>query len=252
MGLLFAITLLAGISVIGTVLMNSTESESDLSLTLLYNAGVMIESENTRIYIDPYRLNDTYIDYPADIILVTHPHGNHYHPYSISKISTDSTVFIFPENMSSAIEKYGGVGLNPGDSHQTRSVSITAFYLYTYSVEGFDASHPRESNWISYIIDIEGFCIFHGGDSKNIPSYTELTEKIDVALLPLGPGCQTMYRTEVLDAIEVIQPNYFIPIHYTVDEKEDFMSIYETEIADLGCQCIDLDYYESFLFQNEI
>lgn len=232
-GLFFAVTLLAGIVVMGTMLMTPTESESGLSLTLLYNAGVVTETENVRAYIDPYGLNDTYFDYPADIILVTHPHADHYQSHSVSIISTENTTFIFPENMSSAIEQYGGIGLNPGDSHQVGSINITAFYMYTCSFEGYDASHPRENNWTSYLIDIDGLCIFHAGDSKNIPEYAELADMIDVALLPLGPGCQTMSRSEVVDVIKVIRPDYFIPIHYTIDEKEQFMSIHETEIIDL-------------------
>ena len=57
-----------------------------LNVTLLTNAGIMIETNETRIYIDPYLLNSTFADYPADIVLVTHPHLDHYDTDSLDII----------------------------------------------------------------------------------------------------------------------------------------------------------------------
>jgi len=223
-------------------------TSSGIELTLLHNAGVMIETDDVRIYIDPYNLPDNYTELPADIILVTHPHGDHYHYGSISDIETDDTVFIFPENMTTEIARHDGIGMNPGESMMVGDINITAFYMYTTAPEGYDPSHPPEANWTSYIIDIDGFTIFHAGDSKCIPEYEQLTGKINVALLPLGPGCQTMYRTEVVDAIEVIQPDYIIPIHYTEDEFHTFCALYDTQIENLGCTMVALTEYSSHLF----
>lgn len=221
-----------------------------IEITLLHNAGVMIETGDVRIYIDPYNLPDNYTELPADIILVTHPHGDHYHYGSIVDIETPDTVFIFPENMSTEIARHDATGVNPGDSVQVGDINITAFYMYTTAPEGYEPSHPPEANWTSYIIDINGFTIFHAGDSKCIPEYEQLEGKIDVALLPLGPGCQTMYRSEVVDAIEVIQPDYFIPIHYTEDEFDAFCTLYDVQIENLECTMLALTEYSSHLFTN--
>lgn len=222
--------------------------QNTINLTLLDNAGVMIEAGDVRIYIDPYLLPDNYTEKPADIILVTHPHGDHYHYASISDIATEDTIFIFPENMSTEIARHDAIGVNPGDSIQVGDINITAFYMYTTAPEGYEPSHPPEANWTSYIIDINGFTIFHAGDSKCIPEYEQLTGKINVALLPLGPGCQTMYRSEVVDAIEVIEPDYFIPIHYTEDEFDTFCSLYDTQIENLGCTMLAMTYFSSHIF----
>ena len=106
-----------------------------------------------------------------------------------------------------------GIGLDPEDEYQVSLFDITAFYMYTLPVGVYPANHPQEESLTSYVIDINGFTIFHAGDSKNIEEYNQLTGSIDVVLLPLGLGCQTKADMEIIDIIEVIQPEYFIPIH---------------------------------------
>ncbi len=48
-----------------------------INVTLLNNAGVMIETNGQRIYIDPFDIPRDYADKPADAIFVTHSHGDH-------------------------------------------------------------------------------------------------------------------------------------------------------------------------------
>ncbi len=248
--ILIGVTIIVAIVAVGTPLaliaLNSAATQNTLTLTLLDNAGVMIEQQGLRIYVDPIRLPASYGDLPADAILVTHPHGDHYESYSINLIQNDETVIVFPENMTDAIALHDGIGVNPGDQLTIGHIEITAFYMYTFSIEGYPASHPREANWTSYIIDINGFTIFHAGDSKNIPEYYQLTGTIDVALLPLGPGCQTMAGMEVIDALDVIQPVYFIPIHYGTGVNDDWVAAYGSMLTD--CQIVNLSYFSSHVF----
>lgn len=248
--ILIGVTIIVAIVAVGTPLaliaLNSAATQNTLTLTLLDNAGVMIEHQGLRIYVDPIRLPASYGDLPADAILVTHPHGDHYESYSINLIQNDETVIVFPENMTDAIALHDGIGVNPGDQLTIGHIEITAFYMYTFSIEGYPASHPREANWTSYILDINGFTIFHAGDSKNIPEYYQLTGTIDIALLPLGPGCQTMAGMEVVDALDVIQPAYFIPIHYGTGVNDDWVAAYGSMLTD--CQIVNLSYFSSHVF----
>ena len=120
--------------------------------------------------------------------------------------------------------------------------------MYTFAPAGYDSSHPLESNFTSYIINIDGFTFFHSGDSGNIPEYTQLNGLINVALLPLGPGCQTMTGIDVVHAIETIEPDYFTPIHYSVGEDLEFIQNYGTAVENCGCEIIHLAYFESYQF----
>ncbi len=164
-----------------------------------------------------------------------------------------STVNVFPKNMSAEIATHDGVGVNPLDSVQVGNINITAFYMYTeiWIDDVRYASHPSEAYWTSYIIDINGFKIFHAGDSKNITEYEMITGQMDVVLLPLGPGCQSMADLEVVDAINELQPGYFIPIHFEHNIiAELWVLSYSDEIAACSdCVPIFLEYLSSYTFE---
>jgi L-ascorbate metabolism protein UlaG (beta-lactamase superfamily) len=226
--------------------------DSSIKLTVLTNAGVMIEAEGLRIYIDPINLPSDYSTLPADAILITHPHGDHYNSTCINMLQKPSTVNVFPDNMTTEVATHDGVGVDPLDSVQVGTINITAYYMYTeiWIDDQRFTSHPPEANWTSYIIDINGFKIFHAGDSKNITEYEMISGQMDVVLLPLGPGCQAMTGLEVVDAIAKLQPDYFIPIHTTDWDAEFFVSAYTDEIqACSDCTPMALEHFESYTFE---
>ncbi len=228
---------------------NATNSNDGIRVRLLNNAGVMIETEDTRIYIDPYDLPSNYSNYPADAILITHNHGDHYDPTSIDIIKTDNTSFYFPAIMITEAFQYGANSVIPEDTFVIDNINVRCFYMYTMPGSP-DSSHPQSNNYTSYIIEIEGFTIFHAGDSWNIDEYEELTGEIDLVLLPLGPGCQTMTGIDVITVIETIDPSSFIPIHFTEDGKQSFIDQYKDNVEDSGCEFIDLEYYESYIINS--
>jgi L-ascorbate metabolism protein UlaG (beta-lactamase superfamily) len=244
--IIIAIAVIASVSVAVPVIGFWLINANSVHFALLENAGVMIEAGGFRIYVDPINLPESYASLPADVVLITHPHTDHYEPASMNLIQKDATVNVFPASMTAEIAVYEGQGLRPRDELQFGSVRITAFFMYTFDVGGGVASHPQENNWTSYIIEIGGVTFFHAGDSKNIPEYSELTGTIDVALLPLGPGCQTMANEEVVEALNVIQPRYFVPIHYIEGANIEWLNTYGPLCT--MCQIINLAYWQSTNF----
>ncbi|MHA2425552.1 MAG: MBL fold metallo-hydrolase [Candidatus Thorarchaeota archaeon] len=122
--------------------------------------------------------------------------------------------------------------------------------MYTFPPPGtdYDATHPIEANWTSYIIEVNGMTFFHAGDSKSIPEYDDLVGTIDVAFLPLGPGCQTMCDSEVVDALEAIEPDVFIPIHYGEGTEDTFETTYGNQLTNMGIELMVLAYWEGTAF----
>ncbi len=248
LGLILVVTILVA-PLIPISYVEATPGDNAIMLQYLYNAGVRIEAKGVRIYIDPYTLTANFSDLDADAILITHPHADHYNEAWVNALQKNDTVNVFPANMSDEIATHDGVGVNPSDSIQIGPINITAFYMYTIAPEGYDPSHPPEANWTSYIIDIDGFRIFHAGDSKNISEYDQLSGTIDVALLPLGPGCQSMTDYEVVDAIQRIDPDYFIPIHFSEGADAAFIAAYGDDIDDTtDCQIISLDNLQYYIW----
>jgi L-ascorbate metabolism protein UlaG (beta-lactamase superfamily) len=230
-----------GAPVLAITLINQSSASNSVTLTLLDNAGVMIENQGLRIYVDPINLPSDYANRPADAILITHPHDDHYQPATITMLQKEGTVNVFPANMTDAISLFDGVAVRPRDQLQVGHVHITAFYMAT------PTSHPREANWTSYIIDVNGFTIFHAGDSKVLPEYSELAGTIDVALLPLGPGCQAMADMEIVNAIAVLKARYFVPIHFVAGDDYIFLANYGSLITD--CTIVHLSHFQSHTFQ---
>ena len=223
--------------------------DSDVNVTLLSNAGVMIESGDMRIYIDPIDLPNSYRDYPADAVLITHHHGDHYQSSTINMLQKEGTINVFPEVMNIEIARHDGVGVDPEDEVMVGDIKVTPYYMYTFSpIPGQAASHPAENNYTSYIVDIGGFTIFHAGDTKNLPEYEEIGT-INVAMMPLGPGCQTMAEEEVVAALDEIDPDYFIPLHFTEGQNDQFCSRFRNSIEALTeCEICNLDNFETHSF----
>ena len=233
------------IAVIGVIIPLSAFTIVNLNsiqFQLLDIAGIMIEANGMRIYIDPYNLPESFRTLPADIILITHPHFDHYQNTSMDLLQKEGTVNVFPEYMSDAIALYNGVSVNPGDELEFESIHITAFFAYYPSDGPTLTTHPKEYNWTSYIINIDGFTFFHSGDSQNIDEYSQLTGIIDAALLCID--CTD--GNDIIDTLDVIQPRYFIPIHYSRLSKQNFFTYFAASIT--NCIIINLEYYQSYAF----
>ena len=230
------------------------EPPSEIKVNLLLITGVMIEAKGLRIYIDPFLLPSNYTELPADVILITHPHSDHYSRLDIETIITNDTLFVCPENMTDAIDRFDGFGVNPGDSFLVGDINITAFPLYLddYST-GQPTFHPKAANWTSFIIDIDGFKIFHAGDTKYIYEYEELTGTIDLAFLPIyfdpGLGALNASLLPIVDSIDMIQPRTTILTHFTTNNLETFISEYSILIETSSCEILDLPYFTSRIFE---
>ena len=52
---------------------------------------VCFESDDTVVYVDPYKVPDDAHD--ADLIVITHSHGDHYSPEDIERVRKEDTCF---------------------------------------------------------------------------------------------------------------------------------------------------------------
>ncbi|MFW9787739.1 MAG: MBL fold metallo-hydrolase [Candidatus Thorarchaeota archaeon] len=239
------------------LLMNpAQEPAKEIEVRLLLNAGVMIEANGVRIYVDPLYIPSNYTDLPADVVLITHPHTDHYSVSDLNDIVTNDTLFVCPANMTDAIDRFDGVGVNPGDSFLVEGINITAFPLYLPDYpSGVQSVHPESANWTSFIIDIDGFTIYHAGDNKYIDEYEELVGSIDLAFLPIyfdgGLGDLNASLYPIVQSINVIQPTYTIPTHFAGDNRETFLSEYSILVENPTNEILDVPYFTFLTFTSE-
>jgi L-ascorbate metabolism protein UlaG (beta-lactamase superfamily) len=156
----------------------------------------------------------------ADIILVTHNHGDHCSPPKIQKLRRKDTVVIAPKNCASRIG--GSVKtLKPGEEITVDGVRIEA--VEAYNVKRVKPSgkpwHPKGYG-VGYLIRAEGKTIYHAGDTDFIPEMRQL-KNIDLALLPTGDK-YTMDNAEAAEAAIVIKPKAAMPMHTWEKDREEF------------------------------
>lgn len=191
-------------------------------LTWLGHASFKIKDKNTTIYIDPYQINETET---ANYILVTHSHQDHCSIEDIKKISNQDTTLLITADCQSKIPNYQGkvVLVEPNQNYQFENLkfeTVPAYNTNKFRMENIPF-HPKENDWVGYIINMNNKRIYHSGDTDNIPEMQNI-QNVDVALVPIG-GKFTMTATEAAQAIKTIMPKMAIPMHWgkIIGEKSD-------------------------------
>jgi len=174
-------------------------------VTWLVQAALRIEAEKI-IYVDPFRLGSVKKD--ADIILITHSHGDHLSPADIAKIAKEDTVFICPKDQRclSALRGKNVKVIALGEKLEIGGVKIAAVPAYNLNKR----YHPKSKGWVGYIVRIDERSFYFAGDTDFIPEMKDV--KADIAFLPVG-GKYTMDVAEAAEAAKVIRAKYFLPYH---------------------------------------
>lgn len=172
-----------------------------MEITWLGHAGFMLEGVK-RIYIDPYQIKTGLP--PADIVLVTHSHFDHFSQNDIKRILGDSTVIVAPSDCKMSVNVRN---VKPGDTIEIGGVKIEAVPAYNIGKR----FHPKESGWVGYVVEMDGVRVYHAGDTDLIPEMKSINA--DVALLPIG-GTYTMNVSEAIEAAKTIKPKLAIPMHF--------------------------------------
>ncbi|HHO75890.1 MAG TPA: MBL fold metallo-hydrolase [Deltaproteobacteria bacterium] len=171
-----------------------------IEIMWLGHASIMVRTENTVLYIDPWKIGT---DMPsADIILLTHDHYDHYSRDDVDILKTPRTRVVSPMPADVTTDP-----IMPGQSLALGDVIIEAIPAYNIDKE----FHPKKNNWVGYVINILGKRVYHTGDTDHIPEMKGL--KVDVALMPVG-GTYTMTADDACRALEDIQADHAIPIHF--------------------------------------
>jgi L-ascorbate metabolism protein UlaG (beta-lactamase superfamily) len=180
----------------------------------LGHSGFRIRADRTTIYIDPYRVAPDAT--PADLILVTHGHYDHFSPRDIEALSRKETWLIAP---AAVAEQAGGrvISIAPGEVVEpefARGVAIRGVAAYNTSKRDADGKvfHAREAGWVGYDLNIRGERLYHAGDTDVIPEMDEVSG-VDVALLPVS-GTYVMTAEEAAEAARRIQPRVAVPMHW--------------------------------------
>ncbi|MBI4242585.1 MAG: MBL fold metallo-hydrolase [Planctomycetes bacterium] len=164
------------------------------------------------IYIDPFEIA---IREKADMILITHPHGDHCDFNSIAKLYSPGTSVLAPKECIDAItvvNKKDLVAVEPKMSLEIKKVKIRTMPAYNIVPSRLHA-HPKENGWVGYVLFVNDEVVYHAGDTDNIPELTELKDLVNLGFLPIGDTF-TMNVNEAVEAVKTLNPDIAVPMHY--------------------------------------
>ena len=187
------------------------------------------------IYIDPYNISSKN-NKDADLILITHSHYDHYSEKDILQIKKDNTKIIITADLMEKTIQLGFsekniISIVPNQILNVFDINIQTIPSYNTN----KSFHPKENNWVGYVLDNKETRYYITGDTDLTPESEEV--KCDVLFVPIG-GTYTMDYKEASSLTNIINPKYVIPIHYgtIVGSKEDAIKFEKLISKDIKCE----------------
>lgn len=160
------------------------------------------------IYFDPYKIEND--NHDADIIFITHNHYDHMDKESLEKVKNENTIIVAPKSMEDVVKEIrfkDYILLNPFDETTIGNINIKTIPAYNIG----KPFHPRENNWLGYIVTISNVTYYVAGDTDAVKEIEDV--KCDIAFIPIG-GHFTMNVNEATELIKKMDVKTIIPIHY--------------------------------------
>ena len=186
-------------------------SKGVVELHFIGHGSLMFALKDYIIYIDPVRTSGSYDKLPkADLILVTHEHGDHLDKDLINTLRKDATIMLASEKAASAVS--WAKTMKNGDSEVVNGITIKAVPAYNI-INGRATGQPYHPKGVGngYVITIGDKIIYVAGDTENIPEMSDL-KNIFVAFLPMNLP-YTMTPAMVKDAALSFKPSVLYPYH---------------------------------------
>jgi L-ascorbate metabolism protein UlaG (beta-lactamase superfamily) len=209
-----------------------------MRITKLSWAGLLLESGNTTLYIDPLQNVDAMrllvgepkfpilpVPLPKSLVagaLVTHIHADHFDQLLLKQLLTDRWILWSPEPVAQ-------IAANDGLKSCVARLYDT-FYVGDFKITPVPAVDWIGDEQVSYVISDGIHTIFHGGDTNWHGNWWSIAKRfgpIAAAFLPVNgvvgaiPGQEVisdmqgaMNPDQAVTAARILKADYLVPIHY--------------------------------------
>lgn len=212
--LLFSLFLLA----IPAVAAPQTDKVGPIRLTALFHASTQLEHAGKVVMVDP--VSAASLTKKADLILITHTHGDHLDKAAIAKLVKPGTVIVAPPSAVETIESIEGAVVTQLKLDNAMVLNWKFAPLWVRPVRAYNIErgpgpgkkyHPF-GQFYGYVINWAGERLYFAGDTEFIPEMKNLGQ-IDAAFLPMNLP-YTMTPEEAAKAAKAIRPTTVYPYHF--------------------------------------
>ncbi len=221
-----------------------------MRLTYLGHSAVHIQTSGGDVLIDPFLSGNPRAaarpeDVAADLVVLTHAHGDHWGDTEDIAKRTGATV-VGSAELATYARRLGlrAHGMNTGGKHDfpQGTVRFTPALHSNSLPDGTYAGMP-----MGVVVEADGVRVYHAGDTAYFSDMARIGALgIDVALLPIGDN-YTMGPEDAVDAVRAIAPKVVVPIHYGTFPVllQDPSSFSEAVCEGTGSTCLVLAPGES-------
>lgn len=181
-------------------------------ITWLGHSAVKIEGSRT-VFIDPFlsgnpaaALSPEAIGH-ADLVIVTHYHGDHVgDAFAIAKKTGATIVAIHEIAVEAQSQGIEATGMNIGGTVDVKGVKVHMVVAHHSAEKG---------NAAGVVVEMDGKKIYHAGDTGLTYDMKLIGEFFapDLSFIPIG-DCYTMGIPSAVKAVEFVKTKRVIPIHY--------------------------------------
>lgn len=185
-----------------------------LSISFIGHGSLCIDYDGYIIQIDPVGRYTNYSQQPdADLILITHAHGDHLDANAVAQVEKANTVILLNEESQKKLQK--GKVMKNGDTETINGIKIKAVPAYNPN----RPQHPKGRD-NGYLLEMGNKRIYVAGDTEDIPELANL-KGIDIAFLPINRP--TMTIDQAVNAARIIKPAILYPYHYGDTDVEQLI-----------------------------
>jgi L-ascorbate metabolism protein UlaG (beta-lactamase superfamily) len=187
-------------------------SSGDLEITFIGHGTLLFTFGGKVIHVDPVSQYADYSKLPkADMILITHEHGDHLDLKALDMVRTDKTVAVVSEACASQVK--GGTIMKNGDIHTFEGIKIEAVPAYNLvHMRSPGVPFHQKGTGNGYVVTFGDKRVYIASDTENTHEMKNL-EKIDIAFLPMNLP-YTMTPEMVADAAKAFKPKVLYPYHF--------------------------------------
>ena len=195
----------------------------------LGHASLMFEFDGKVIHVDPVAAEANYAALPkADIIFITHGHGDHYNIQAINLINQSGTIMVLTQEVKN-LNNYSGDTrvMNNGDSLNLYGIAIEAVPAYNIVHKNGSGQHYHPVGvGNGYILTMNETRIYVAGDTENIPEMDSMD--VNIAFIPMNVP-YTMTPEMAADAAKRLKPRILYIYHYGSSNTNTLRTLLQDE-----------------------